>query len=157
MIRRPPRSTLSSSSAASDVYKRQVQFGHYAMPEEATELGKADEEDDWMTNHLKVLSEQKVSARRSTAICGVLREFRAEAFDSATEALKAEGAGNRARARMHAAISSEDSLQERCKHAMDVLQRRCSPQKVAKLEASLLADIERMSKDHDERMLATPE
>src|SRR5665648_137552 len=26
MIRRPPRSTLSSSSAASDVYKRQVQF-----------------------------------------------------------------------------------------------------------------------------------
>src|SRR5674536_282669 len=27
MIRRPPRSTLSSSSAASDVYKRQVQRG----------------------------------------------------------------------------------------------------------------------------------
>src|SRR5665648_1292618 len=26
MIRRPPRSTLSSSSAASDVYKRQVKF-----------------------------------------------------------------------------------------------------------------------------------
>src|SRR5664279_5958649 len=26
MIRRPPRSTLSSSSAASDVYKRQVQI-----------------------------------------------------------------------------------------------------------------------------------
>eukprot|EP00826_Nyctotherus_ovalis_P019357 TRINITY_DN1595_c0_g1_i1.p1 TRINITY_DN1595_c0_g1~~TRINITY_DN1595_c0_g1_i1.p1 ORF type:complete len:106 (+),score=41.99 TRINITY_DN1595_c0_g1_i1:44-319(+) len=26
MIRRPPRSTLSSSSAASDVYKRQVRF-----------------------------------------------------------------------------------------------------------------------------------
>eukprot|EP00658_Telonema_sp_P-2_P072105 TRINITY_DN61292_c0_g1_i1.p1 TRINITY_DN61292_c0_g1~~TRINITY_DN61292_c0_g1_i1.p1 ORF type:complete len:124 (+),score=26.71 TRINITY_DN61292_c0_g1_i1:85-456(+) len=28
MIRRPPRSTLSSSSAASDVYKRQARFGH---------------------------------------------------------------------------------------------------------------------------------
>eukprot|EP00658_Telonema_sp_P-2_P046058 TRINITY_DN34143_c0_g1_i1.p1 TRINITY_DN34143_c0_g1~~TRINITY_DN34143_c0_g1_i1.p1 ORF type:complete len:113 (+),score=45.94 TRINITY_DN34143_c0_g1_i1:86-424(+) len=27
MIRRPPRSTLSSSSAASDVYKRQVDYG----------------------------------------------------------------------------------------------------------------------------------
>src|SRR5664279_6317441 len=27
MIRRPPRSTLSSSSAASDVYKRQVMWG----------------------------------------------------------------------------------------------------------------------------------
>eukprot|EP00658_Telonema_sp_P-2_P079912 TRINITY_DN785_c0_g1_i12.p1 TRINITY_DN785_c0_g1~~TRINITY_DN785_c0_g1_i12.p1 ORF type:complete len:109 (-),score=33.28 TRINITY_DN785_c0_g1_i12:326-652(-) len=37
MIRRPPRSTLSSSSAASDVYKRQVStqstgvFGHKSM------------------------------------------------------------------------------------------------------------------------------
>src|SRR5664279_771615 len=28
MIRRPPRSTLSSSSAASDVYKRQQQYSH---------------------------------------------------------------------------------------------------------------------------------
>src|SRR5674536_254542 len=35
MIRRPPRSTLSSSSAASDVYKRQV---------EQQEVGVADEE-----------------------------------------------------------------------------------------------------------------
>src|SRR5665648_1288877 len=31
MIRRPPRSTLSSSSAASDVYKRQA-GGHTALP-----------------------------------------------------------------------------------------------------------------------------
>src|SRR5664279_914702 len=31
MIRRPPRSTLSSSSAASDVYKRQL-FGGVAQP-----------------------------------------------------------------------------------------------------------------------------
>src|SRR5665648_381182 len=30
MIRRPPRSTLSSSSAASDVYKRQREFFGYA-------------------------------------------------------------------------------------------------------------------------------
>src|SRR5664279_2390261 len=40
MIRRPPRSTLSSSSAASDVYKRQVQYGDIitgggSMPAEA--------------------------------------------------------------------------------------------------------------------------
>src|SRR5674536_406894 len=28
MIRRPPRSTLSSSSAASDVYKRQAELSH---------------------------------------------------------------------------------------------------------------------------------
>src|SRR5664279_3427713 len=31
MIRRPPRSTLSSSSAASDVYKRQVVLGDLAL------------------------------------------------------------------------------------------------------------------------------
>src|SRR5664279_6188808 len=31
MIRRPPRSTLSSSSAASDVYKRQTQSGAFAF------------------------------------------------------------------------------------------------------------------------------
>ena len=29
MIRRPPRSTLDRSSAASDVYKRQVEVQHY--------------------------------------------------------------------------------------------------------------------------------
>src|SRR5664279_5567039 len=33
MIRRPPRSTLSSSSAASDVYKRQVTALLYVFPE----------------------------------------------------------------------------------------------------------------------------
>src|SRR5674536_174173 len=32
MIRRPPRSTLSSSSAASDVYKRQAEDGHVLWP-----------------------------------------------------------------------------------------------------------------------------
>src|SRR5665648_1026684 len=34
MIRRPPRSTLSSSSAASDVYKRQVIYGHNMWTDE---------------------------------------------------------------------------------------------------------------------------
>src|SRR5665648_236440 len=33
MIRRPPRSTLSSSSAASDVYKRQISGSSAAMPD----------------------------------------------------------------------------------------------------------------------------
>src|SRR5665648_229242 len=44
MIRRPPRSTLSSSSAASDVYKRQVEivrFGKALGGEEATFYGLA--------------------------------------------------------------------------------------------------------------------
>src|SRR5665648_1301835 len=38
MIRRPPRSTLSSSSAASDVYKRQV-------PDDRDRLGQEPERD----------------------------------------------------------------------------------------------------------------
>ena len=36
MIRRPPRSTLDRSSAASDVYKRQIEDGSLAMRLEAT-------------------------------------------------------------------------------------------------------------------------
>src|SRR5664279_4304332 len=40
MIRRPPRSTLSSSSAASDVYKRQVQQGQ-ALLDKLTKDGTA--------------------------------------------------------------------------------------------------------------------
>ena len=41
MIRRPPRSTHNSSSAASDVYKRQLLTGEYdysATPEETKSL-----------------------------------------------------------------------------------------------------------------------
>ena len=38
MIRRPPRSTLDRSSAASDVYKRQLSGD--AEPEELAELGQ---------------------------------------------------------------------------------------------------------------------
>eukprot|EP00658_Telonema_sp_P-2_P032513 TRINITY_DN24059_c0_g1_i10.p1 TRINITY_DN24059_c0_g1~~TRINITY_DN24059_c0_g1_i10.p1 ORF type:complete len:299 (+),score=89.38 TRINITY_DN24059_c0_g1_i10:120-1016(+) len=53
MIRRPPRSTLSSSSAASDVYKRQVQYVDgpeipeamrvsYRLPELSKQIGLAE-------------------------------------------------------------------------------------------------------------------
>eukprot|EP00656_Telonema_subtile_P044034 TRINITY_DN50333_c0_g1_i1.p1 TRINITY_DN50333_c0_g1~~TRINITY_DN50333_c0_g1_i1.p1 ORF type:complete len:376 (-),score=86.70 TRINITY_DN50333_c0_g1_i1:112-1239(-) len=60
MIRRPPRSTLSSSSAASDVYKRQYQrrvrgpIGHLKMTEQGTSSSKTPmtreefEVDGWM-------------------------------------------------------------------------------------------------------------
>ena len=45
MIRRPPRATQSSSSAASDVYKRQVEFGatlgvHHAHAETIENVGE---------------------------------------------------------------------------------------------------------------------
>ena len=39
MIRRPPRSTLDRSSAASDVYKRQLEIHHVAV-EEQREVGR---------------------------------------------------------------------------------------------------------------------
>src|SRR5664279_6646823 len=41
MIRRPPRSTLSSSSAASDVYKRQVYALVVPVPRQRATIGKA--------------------------------------------------------------------------------------------------------------------
>eukprot|EP00658_Telonema_sp_P-2_P046236 TRINITY_DN34350_c0_g1_i1.p1 TRINITY_DN34350_c0_g1~~TRINITY_DN34350_c0_g1_i1.p1 ORF type:complete len:124 (+),score=20.54 TRINITY_DN34350_c0_g1_i1:110-481(+) len=40
MIRRPPRSTLSSSSAASDVYKRQNDFIYYNQKKCTRELSR---------------------------------------------------------------------------------------------------------------------
>eukprot|EP00658_Telonema_sp_P-2_P061058 TRINITY_DN49817_c0_g1_i1.p1 TRINITY_DN49817_c0_g1~~TRINITY_DN49817_c0_g1_i1.p1 ORF type:complete len:546 (+),score=129.14 TRINITY_DN49817_c0_g1_i1:113-1750(+) len=44
MIRRPPRSTLSSSSAASDVYKRQGEmWGKFAEAEDGDEMAPAEE------------------------------------------------------------------------------------------------------------------
>ena len=45
MIRRPPRSTLDRSSAASDVYKRQIQVEGPDEPPELTEDGEMIEID----------------------------------------------------------------------------------------------------------------
>ena len=53
MIRRPPRSTLDRSSAASDVYKRQrygievIPFGHYSDPRLVVELAQVAEAAGW--------------------------------------------------------------------------------------------------------------
>src|SRR5664279_6533681 len=44
MIRRPPRSTLSSSSAASDVYKRQVLLLAERFHDELLEVSREHEE-----------------------------------------------------------------------------------------------------------------
>src|SRR5664279_36156 len=54
MIRRPPRSTLSSSSAASDVYKRQV----------------FDERDQAVTTYIAELLEAAAALGLKTSICG---------------------------------------------------------------------------------------
>eukprot|EP00658_Telonema_sp_P-2_P021807 TRINITY_DN18692_c0_g1_i6.p1 TRINITY_DN18692_c0_g1~~TRINITY_DN18692_c0_g1_i6.p1 ORF type:complete len:108 (-),score=35.73 TRINITY_DN18692_c0_g1_i6:82-405(-) len=55
MIRRPPRSTLSSSSAASDVYKRQVEDRGSRVP-----LHEREEQHE----HEEQVSEESVSQTR---------------------------------------------------------------------------------------------
>ena len=61
MIRRPPRSTLSSSSAASDVYKRQEKYGYrvYSLIVEnrhggINEHGVTEEKLEQMKNRFEV-------------------------------------------------------------------------------------------------------
>eukprot|EP00658_Telonema_sp_P-2_P037654 TRINITY_DN27075_c0_g1_i6.p1 TRINITY_DN27075_c0_g1~~TRINITY_DN27075_c0_g1_i6.p1 ORF type:complete len:159 (-),score=36.51 TRINITY_DN27075_c0_g1_i6:92-568(-) len=82
MIRRPPRSTLSSSSAASDVYKRQVStqsmgVGQRAMagvglyhgaPDTTSEI--TEEVDDWLDKteaDLSYMSDEEIVAEMDTA------------------------------------------------------------------------------------------
>ena len=48
MIRRPPRSTLSSSSAASDVYKRQSKYSFHDMSIHEPVTVQRDELSDWL-------------------------------------------------------------------------------------------------------------
>src|SRR5665648_1292269 len=67
MIRRPPRSTLSSSSAASDVYKRQMMacFGSIGHIPIATMLMVAE-----MTGNLSLLAPAMVAVGIATLIVG---------------------------------------------------------------------------------------
>ena len=62
MIRRPPRSTLSSSSAASDVYKRQVK-NIEMITNGSTQVNGLDANINWevtLSDHIKsVLQDQK--------------------------------------------------------------------------------------------------
>eukprot|EP00658_Telonema_sp_P-2_P038220 TRINITY_DN2745_c0_g1_i3.p1 TRINITY_DN2745_c0_g1~~TRINITY_DN2745_c0_g1_i3.p1 ORF type:complete len:170 (+),score=42.74 TRINITY_DN2745_c0_g1_i3:135-644(+) len=58
MIRRPPRSTLSSSSAASDVYKRQVTNGGTdSMNVTGASKGSVDSDDDPLNQTLKKMTD----------------------------------------------------------------------------------------------------
>eukprot|EP00657_Telonema_sp_P-1_P002846 TRINITY_DN1660_c0_g1_i1.p1 TRINITY_DN1660_c0_g1~~TRINITY_DN1660_c0_g1_i1.p1 ORF type:complete len:111 (-),score=56.84 TRINITY_DN1660_c0_g1_i1:154-486(-) len=75
MIRRPPRSTQSRSSAASDVYKRQRtsrvrRSGLAGETEPTVEELKAENEDLWndlgyMDEKIQLLSEENVRLRES--------------------------------------------------------------------------------------------
>src|SRR5664279_5054155 len=73
MIRRPPRSTLSASSAASDVYKRQV-LAHeltHALQDQAVDLekwGMAGEKDDLpLPDQQEQVVEEAQAARQNVA------------------------------------------------------------------------------------------
>src|SRR5664280_3261666 len=54
MIRRPPRSTLSSSSAASDVYKRQVMDNLSSHTRKAVVQRFGERDGDWLWNRFTV-------------------------------------------------------------------------------------------------------
>ena len=148
-----------------------MQFGHYALPESAQE-GKADDTDEWLLAHITLCEEQKTSARRSAAICDVLRQFRLEAeqgrivnrcFESlsctdctgASKCMQNEQAGSRARSRLHAALDAESTAQDRTVIAVTKLAEACKQSKEAKLETALLADIERLSSGHDSPQAVT--
>eukprot|EP00656_Telonema_subtile_P052529 TRINITY_DN7353_c0_g1_i7.p1 TRINITY_DN7353_c0_g1~~TRINITY_DN7353_c0_g1_i7.p1 ORF type:complete len:229 (+),score=37.43 TRINITY_DN7353_c0_g1_i7:65-751(+) len=63
MIRRPPRSTLSSSSAASDVYKRQVLYLTEMLP------GAPQEEED-----LNLIAQQSIPEPEEEWLCPITRD-----------------------------------------------------------------------------------
>src|SRR5664280_3204500 len=67
MIRRPPRSTLSSSSAASDVYKRQDHL-HQALAQQRLAAGETDLRDpqpDEDARHPQVISNRHLGKLRA--------------------------------------------------------------------------------------------
>src|SRR5664280_3909493 len=55
MIRRPPRSTLSSSSAASDVYKRQLYPGTSTEFDRRAVLGADQTAEQWCRNRYRAV------------------------------------------------------------------------------------------------------
>ena len=62
MIRRPPRSTLDRSSAASDVYKRQIQG--WVMDVDRLKSGGSVLTDDFFERQLEKIREIRLSERK---------------------------------------------------------------------------------------------
>src|SRR5664280_3742624 len=77
MIRRPPRSTLSSSSAASDVYKRQVGPADFPQRDFWTIFGKAPRSavaQGYLRNGDVTILKRHIAPRRlerSRSLCGL--------------------------------------------------------------------------------------
>ena len=79
MIRRPPRSTQSRSSAASDVYKRQVLKAwplSELMDRDTTFLGRAAGSDTWRVYRIETVSYTHLRAHETPEhlVCRLLLE-----------------------------------------------------------------------------------
>lgn len=121
-----------------------LEFGHYALPE--PQKGVLPDVDDlWMEAHRKLVTDHMTSARRSSAICDVLRQFQTEALDAALKCMVKENAGARARSRMNAALNAESAAHERVATALKILGADVEKSKGPAMEGLLLADIERIS------------
>src|SRR5665648_1304918 len=90
MIRRPPRSTLSSSSAASDVYKRQQQGEHGGLavpvaPDDADPVALADPDGDRVEDHGgRVLQVQPFAAEQVGHVLSPVRGRRPVSYTHLT-------------------------------------------------------------------------
>src|SRR5665648_960133 len=72
MIRRPPRSTLSSSSAASDVYKRQVQYNKAIVGRNAFAHESGIHQDGMLKNTqtYEIMTPESVGVKQTSLVMG---------------------------------------------------------------------------------------
>src|SRR5674536_197399 len=82
MIRRPPRSTLSSSSAASDVYKRQA--GHHEPEHQGERSIRTGRAGGWRPGRLRAGRGRRPSQARSGAVAKSNRTRASPAVQTAT-------------------------------------------------------------------------
>eukprot|EP00658_Telonema_sp_P-2_P066692 TRINITY_DN5565_c0_g1_i2.p1 TRINITY_DN5565_c0_g1~~TRINITY_DN5565_c0_g1_i2.p1 ORF type:complete len:122 (+),score=35.58 TRINITY_DN5565_c0_g1_i2:95-460(+) len=90
MIRRPPRSTLSSSSAASDVYKRQVSTQSTGVPALTMSTGVALTKPEMRSLYRALLKSALTfpSKRRESIVMDIRSQFRVHSGEKDPAAIK---------------------------------------------------------------------